>query len=73
MPDITMCLNKACPLRHKCYRFTAKPNADYQSYSTFTFDRFNANNGGVDEVIYDCEHFVDNALYSTNQINLQHG
>ena len=32
MPDITMCLNKNCKDRLKCYRFTAKPNHHKQSY-----------------------------------------
>ena len=34
MPDITMCSNKTCPLRMKCYRFLAKPSPR-QSYSHF--------------------------------------
>ena len=28
MPDITMCINKECPLRMKCYRFTAVPTPE---------------------------------------------
>jgi DNA invertase Pin-like site-specific DNA recombinase len=35
MPDITMCENDACPLRHQCYRFMAKPDA-WQSVASFT-------------------------------------
>lgn len=31
MPDIAMCSGDGCPLKEKCYRFTAKPS-DYQSY-----------------------------------------
>jgi len=31
MPDITMCKNDQCPLKDKCYRFTAKPSMR-QSY-----------------------------------------
>lgn len=34
MPDISMCSNKNCPLKDKCYRFTAKPN-ERQAYSDF--------------------------------------
>jgi hypothetical protein len=41
MPDITMCLNRQCPKRRKCYRKTAKPNEPYQSFSDFKY--------GVDE------------------------
>ena len=32
MADITMCEGEGCPLRDNCYRFTAKPNPDRQSY-----------------------------------------
>lgn len=31
MPDISMCAGGVCPIRHNCYRFTAKPGAR-QSY-----------------------------------------
>jgi hypothetical protein len=34
MPDITMCKNKECSLRDKCYRFMSKPSM-YQSYADF--------------------------------------
>ena len=33
-PYISMCRNRFCPLRLKCYRFIAKPNR-WQSYSFF--------------------------------------
>ena len=26
MPDVTMCKNDQCPLKDKCYRFTAEPS-----------------------------------------------
>lgn len=32
MPDITMCKNKNCTLRHECFRFTATPTPYRQSY-----------------------------------------
>lgn len=37
MPDITMCNGedpdgKVCPVRKLCYRHTATPTPDYQSY-----------------------------------------
>ena len=35
MPDISMCLNKKCELRKKCYRFTAEPSQYRQSYANF--------------------------------------
>jgi hypothetical protein len=31
MPDITMCFGGECPVKDKCYRYTAKAS-DYQSY-----------------------------------------
>ena len=38
MPDILMCNTKIfCPLKKKCYRYTAIPYA-YQSYSDFNYD-----------------------------------
>lgn len=30
-PDITMCNGDNCPVKKKCYRYTAKPS-EYQSY-----------------------------------------
>ena len=35
MPDISMCENKSCPSRSRCYRFTAKPSQCMQSYGDF--------------------------------------
>lgn len=35
MPDITMCSNKTCSLKEKCYRFMAKPDMR-QSFAWFT-------------------------------------
>jgi len=35
MPDISMCANGGCPLRHECYRFMAKPNEYRQTYAQF--------------------------------------
>lgn len=35
MPDISMCKNEKCNLRHKCYRFTATPSPEWQSYANF--------------------------------------
>jgi len=31
MPDITMCQDKECPMKNKCYRYTAVPSMR-QSY-----------------------------------------
>ena len=35
MPDISMCRNKTCKMRHKCYRYMAKPHGFWQSYAAF--------------------------------------
>lgn len=34
MPDITMCVNKQCPLRSKCYRYRAVPST-WQSFANY--------------------------------------
>jgi len=34
MPDITLCINKECFMREKCYRFKAKPSL-WQSFTHF--------------------------------------
>ncbi|AFM54676.1 hypothetical protein P12024L_16 [Nonlabens phage P12024L] len=36
MPDISMCRSTVCKARLSCYRFTATPNGQYQSYFNFT-------------------------------------
>lgn len=36
MPDIIMCGNESCPLKMKCYRFTAIPTPDRQAYAFFS-------------------------------------
>jgi hypothetical protein len=34
MPDISMCKGEDCPIKNKCYRFTATPSQHWQSYFT---------------------------------------
>lgn len=53
MPDITMCWNKTCPLRDKCYRYRAIPDKYWQSFAEF---RPNTINIGT-ETITECDHF----------------
>ena len=48
MPDISMCNNQTCPSKDTCYRFKAKPNEYYQSYTTYVVPE------GKDK----CEHYV---------------
>ena len=50
MPDISMCNNQNCPLKDKCYRFTATPNPRWQAYSGFMYD----------EQTNECNYFMDN-------------
>ena len=54
MADISMCSGKNCPLKKKCYRYTA-PQSDYQSW----FD-----NPPLKEEDDSCEYFWDNKGYN---------
>lgn len=49
MSDISKCNNRNCPLKEKCYRFTAPANPYRQSYADFTYDEKEG-----------CEYFWDN-------------
>lgn len=49
MPDITMCNDKECPKRMKCYRFTALVNKNRQSYFIESPREWT-----------DCDYFIDN-------------
>lgn len=37
MPDISMCKNKECTLKERCYRYRAVPS-NIQSYTYFVFE-----------------------------------
>ena len=37
MADISKCANVSCPIRKKCYRFTAKPSY-YQSFTNYKYN-----------------------------------
>jgi len=39
MPDISMCENKDCPSKEKCYRFMAKPSPVWQTYAEFKVEK----------------------------------
>lgn len=47
MPDISMCQNKNCHLRDKCYRYRAIPDDVWQSYICPT----------IDSDTMDCDYF----------------
>jgi hypothetical protein len=49
MPDYSMCKNEKCPLKEKCYRYTATPNEHRQAYTDY--DEKN------------CQSFKDNQVY----------
>lgn len=60
MPDITMCSNVNCPVREQCYRYRAKPDEHWQSYSDFEPET------GADRdwnFVVKCEHFWDATRY----------
>ena len=48
MPDITMCSNNNCPLKHNCYRFMANPS-QWQSYAEFKFCQIHHNTYACDD------------------------
>ena len=35
MPDLAMCGNSTCSVRHKCYRYLAEPNPQHQVWANF--------------------------------------
>lgn len=39
MPDISMCKNNTCPSRKSCYRHTATPNPNRQTYNLFEVEK----------------------------------
>jgi len=41
MADITMCSNKACPLRARCYRAMARVSPLWQSWKEYDKDEDN--------------------------------
>lgn len=57
MADITMCQTKDCPIKQSCYRFTAIPNREYQSYFTET---------PYDEDDERCDHYIKTENESIN-------
>jgi hypothetical protein len=63
MPDITMCVNKACPLADACYRFTATPDKHRQSYAGFAYKTEFYDRDGYSEMDITCDYFIDNSPY----------
>lgn len=59
MPDITMCPGLDCPLREKCYRYTAEPNKWRQSFADFTKNVREVENS-CGEKWYECADYVPN-------------
>jgi len=57
MPDISMCVNKDCPLKDSCYRFTAIPDEIMQSYSEFQ----------IEDESGECSGFWDNFEYKKEE------
>jgi len=57
MADISMCQGGVCPIKEKCYRFTATPSMVWQAY--IMGDLFFESLFIADE----CSMFVDNREY----------
>lgn len=57
MVDLTMCMNKTCPLRSKCYRYRAVPSMwqSFAMYQPHTFVKNGVTGGAVFET--ECEYF----------------
>lgn len=60
MPDITMCMGTGCPLKDKCYRYTAKPDEYWQSY--FVVPEYSKTTGT-------CPAYWDNTNYKKENKN----
>lgn len=58
MPDITMCSGIDCPMKDKCYRFTAIPR-DRQSWMAPPF-YYPRNAAGIQTPNPKCREFIDN-------------
>lgn len=56
MPDISMCRNEECPLKEKCYRYTAEPSPFRQAYAEFKVNE----EGG-------CDYYWDNTEYESSK------
>lgn len=52
-----MCRSNTCPLKDKCYRFTATPSPFRQSYADFKFD----------EVTNNCDYYWNNVEHKKEQ------
>ena len=60
MADITMCSGQDCPMKERCYRFTAPKNSWRQSYFF---------NPPIKED-KTCDHFWDNQEYTLEGIKV---
>lgn len=58
MADITKCVNETCPLKEKCYRYTALSD-EYQSVAKFEYQEFQG------KVM--CDWFWDNKGYKLRE------
>lgn len=52
MTEYTKCEGIGCPLKQKCYRFTAPSDGEYQSWSGFYKDLKETENG------VECDYFI---------------
>lgn len=63
MPDISMCEGLHCPIKNKCYRFTATPNEPYQSYHTWSYRYDNKCRGFESNAKTKTKRDINNKLY----------
>jgi hypothetical protein len=55
--DISKCKGNDCPIKSKCYRYTAVPDQIWQCYADFKYE-----NG-------ECEYFIENSGYEKTRKN----
>jgi hypothetical protein len=64
-PDITMCLEKKCPIKRKCYRHIAKPDK-WQSYFVEVHFEKGLGKSGKCEYFWDVTKEGDPVPYCTD-------
>ena len=58
MADITMWRGEKCRVREECYRYTAKPKEQWQSYFAQT---------PIADSHIGCDHYIDNWFRGRNE------
>lgn len=66
MADLTMCRGGECPLKNRCYRFTASPD-EYQSYFAEIPGRWDCRKETIGDKVFDHRDFVCNMYWGERQ------